>query len=73
MVVWNSGAERMFGYTAGEMIGSSVSRIAPDDLQQSLEDHLQLMLEKDGMHTYEVKRVALMPGAARAVPVVVAA
>jgi PAS domain S-box-containing protein len=57
VTAWNSGAEQMFGYTAEEMIGSSVSRIAPDDLQQSLEDHLQLMLEKDGMHTYEVKRV----------------
>jgi PAS domain S-box-containing protein len=56
VTAWNKGAERLFGYTAEEMIGSSVTRIAPAGLQQSLEDHLQLMLEKDGMHTYEVKR-----------------
>ena len=57
VTAWNSGAEALFGYTADEMIGSSISRIAPAGLRQSLEDHLQLMLEKDGMHTYEVKRV----------------
>ena len=34
---WNQAAERMFGYTAGEMIGTSVRRIIPDD-RQSEED-----------------------------------
>ena len=28
---WNSGAERIFGYTAEEMIGSSILRIVPPD------------------------------------------
>ena len=28
---WNRGAERMFGYTAEEMIGSSILRIIPTD------------------------------------------
>jgi PAS domain S-box-containing protein len=56
VTAWNLGAERLFGYSAEEMIGSSISRIAPAGLQQSLQEHLQLMLEKDGMHTYEVKR-----------------
>jgi PAS domain S-box-containing protein len=56
VTAWNLGAERLFGYSAEEMIGSSISRIAPSGLAQSLEDHLQRMLEKDGMHTYEVKR-----------------
>jgi PAS domain S-box-containing protein len=28
---WNTGAERMFGYTAEDMIGSSILRIIPED------------------------------------------
>jgi PAS domain S-box-containing protein len=34
---WNQAAERMFGYTAEQMIGSSIRRIIPDD-RQSEED-----------------------------------
>jgi PAS domain S-box-containing protein len=34
---WNQAAERMFGYTAAEMIGSSIRRIIPAD-RQSEED-----------------------------------
>jgi PAS domain S-box-containing protein len=34
---WNQAAERMFGYTAQDMIGTSIRRIIPDD-RQSEED-----------------------------------
>ena len=34
---WNQAAERMFGYTAAEMIGSSIRLIIPDE-RQSEED-----------------------------------
>jgi PAS domain S-box-containing protein len=34
---WNQAAERMFGFTAEEMVGSSIRRIIPDD-RQSEED-----------------------------------
>ncbi len=30
---WNDAAERMFGYTAAEMVGTSIRRIIPDDRQ----------------------------------------
>lgn len=30
---WNSGAEQLFGYSAEEMTGTSISRIIPEDLQ----------------------------------------
>ncbi|HEY0792401.1 MAG TPA: PAS domain S-box protein, partial [Chthoniobacterales bacterium] len=31
LTTWNEGAERMFGYTAGEMIGQPVARLLPPD------------------------------------------
>jgi len=31
---WNQGAEKMFGFTAGEMVGSSIMRLIPADRQQ---------------------------------------
>src|SRR5687768_13745054 len=37
VLTWNQAAERMFGYTAEEMIGSSIRRIIPAD-RQSEED-----------------------------------
>lgn len=36
---WNRAAERMFGYTAAEMIGQSIRTVIPDD-RQSEEDHV---------------------------------
>jgi PAS domain S-box-containing protein len=56
ITAWNSGAENLFGYTADEMIGASVSRIVPPGHGHSLQDNLEQMLKKNGMHTYEVKR-----------------
>jgi len=34
---WNQGAEKIFGYTAGEMIGTSILRLIPADRQE--EEH----------------------------------
>jgi PAS domain S-box-containing protein len=56
ITAWNSGAEQLFGYTAEEMIGGSISRIVPPGDEHSLQEHLEQMLEKNHMHTYEVKR-----------------
>jgi PAS domain S-box-containing protein len=57
ITAWNSGAENLFGYTADEMIGGSVSRIVPPGDEHTLQDNLEQMLKKNGMHTYEVKRL----------------
>ena len=34
VISWNSGAEKIFGYTAAEMIGQPIMRLLPDDRQQ---------------------------------------
>lgn len=31
VVIWNAGAERIFGYSASEMIGQSITKLIPED------------------------------------------
>src|SRR5262249_20188847 len=58
---WNRAAERMFGYSASEMIGQSIRRLVPTDRQgeedptlaclarsKSIERHEMTLLAKDG-------------------------
>ena len=35
---WNSGAERLFGYTAEEMVGESIENLVPRDHQKEISD-----------------------------------
>ena len=42
---WNRGAERIFGYTANEMIGSSIRKIIPPDRQKE-EDEILVHLRR---------------------------
>jgi PAS domain S-box-containing protein len=45
IVSWNSGAERMFGYTASEMVGTSIIRLIPGDRQKE-EEHILGQIRK---------------------------
>src|SRR5258707_5688729 len=40
ITTWNSGAERMFGYTAEEIIGQSILRLVPPELRDEEEQIL---------------------------------
>jgi two-component system cell cycle sensor histidine kinase/response regulator CckA len=54
---WNPAAERIFGYTAEEMVGASIFRLIPPDLHD--EEHMLLGRIRTGEHIahYETERV----------------
>jgi PAS domain S-box-containing protein len=53
---WNSGAARMFGYSALEIIGTSVRRLIPDDLQYEEEQILAKLRTGERIEHYETTR-----------------
>jgi PAS domain S-box-containing protein len=53
---WNEGAQRMFGYTADEMVGETILRIIPEELHYE-EDHILRTLRAGGrVDHYETRR-----------------
>lgn len=54
---WNGAAERLFGYTADEMIGQPVSRLIPLDLQDEETDILQRIGRGESIQQYETIRL----------------
>jgi PAS domain S-box-containing protein len=56
IVSWNLGAERMFGYTAKEMIGHSVERIVSPDRPEEEQRILQ-QVKTGETHLYETIRI----------------
>ena len=53
---WNNGAERLFGYTAGEMIGTSIRKLIPMDHQDEEDKFLQKVLNGESLEHYETLR-----------------
>src|SRR5205085_3606166 len=56
VVSWNSGAERMFGYSAAEMLGQPVSRIVAADRPEEEPQILQAV-KADQIRHFETVRV----------------
>jgi PAS domain S-box-containing protein len=54
---WNAAAERMFGYTAPEMIGQSIRRLIPDDRQQEEDLVLSRIRRGQRVEHYETIRL----------------
>jgi PAS domain S-box-containing protein len=55
---WNSGAERMFGYTAAEAIGQSIMLIVPPERRQEELSILDRIRQGDRVEHLDVVRVA---------------
>ncbi len=54
---WNASAERMFGYTAQEIIGESILRLIPDDRRQEEDQILMRLGAGELIDHYETVRV----------------
>ncbi|MEB3277630.1 MAG: PAS domain S-box protein [Lyngbya sp.] len=54
---WNAGAEKIFGYTAREMIGKSGKRLISPDYQQEEQEILQRIQQGERIEHYDTKRL----------------
>jgi two-component system CheB/CheR fusion protein len=54
---WNSGAERMYGYTAREMIGHPVDVLIPPELRKELDPVYERVYHGDPVDPFETVRV----------------
>ena len=54
---WNAGAERIFGYSAAEMIGSSIFRVIPPELHDEERHILEEIRQGRPISHYETQRV----------------
>jgi len=53
---WNEGARRMFGYSADDMIGQSILRLIPKELQYEEEEILNKLRAGERIDHYETRR-----------------
>ncbi|HYN84845.1 MAG TPA: PAS domain S-box protein [Pyrinomonadaceae bacterium] len=54
---WNAGAERMYGYTAGEALGRHISMLAPPERAGEIEDILRRLGAGEHVEHLETQRV----------------
>jgi PAS domain S-box-containing protein len=57
ITAWNAGAERIFGYTASEMIGQPILRIIPPELHGEEEQTLSRLKRGERIDHFETTRV----------------
>ncbi len=55
---WNSGATRIFGYSASEMIGQPITKIIPPELHEQEEEILRRLRLGDYVEHFETTRIA---------------
>jgi PAS domain S-box-containing protein len=57
IVSWNHGAERLYGYAAGEVIGQSISRLMPPGYARDLPRVMERLKRGECIAPYETMRV----------------
>jgi PAS domain S-box-containing protein len=57
ITTWNAGAERIFGYSEAEMVGSSVFRLVPPELHDAERDVLRHVSRGEPVEVQEVERL----------------
>src|SRR5262245_10201948 len=57
IVSWNGGAERLYGYVAGEVIGHPISFLIPSDRSDELPQILRRIACGERVEHYETERV----------------
>jgi two-component system, cell cycle sensor histidine kinase and response regulator CckA len=57
MTSWNAGAERMYGYSAGEAIGKPVSMLVPSDRPDEIPEMLERLKRGETLDRFETVRV----------------
>jgi two-component system CheB/CheR fusion protein len=55
---WNPGAERLFGYTAAEMVGTPIYRIVPSDHPEDVPQILAMIAHGERVKNYDTVRVS---------------
>ncbi len=55
---WNIGAEKLFGYSSNEMMGSSITRLIPADRQHEELEIIDRVKKGDGVEHFETVRMA---------------
>ena len=58
IVSWNLGAERLYGYTAEEIVGKSVSILFPPDHEDELKQTIEQLARGERISQYETVRLA---------------
>jgi two-component system, cell cycle sensor histidine kinase and response regulator CckA len=52
---WNQSAERLFGYSAAEILGKPLARLYPQDQSEILTDQVMTVLNKKGLYELELR------------------
>lgn len=56
IISWNKGAERIYGYSAKEILGKSISTLEPPILVEETRELNELIRQEDKIHHYETLR-----------------
>jgi diguanylate cyclase (GGDEF)-like protein/PAS domain S-box-containing protein len=57
ILTWNQGAEKLFGYTAKEIIGKHITTLFPDESLTEEEVYLNKIKKRESVKNYETQRV----------------